>query len=102
MIPVLVQIVFGWPAILGSLLISAVGVGLKRPYLLGVGAVYCLGFAWYVSGSPLLPFQVVGLTLPLQHLAGAWAVSRGKPWAWLFLLPHAMVAAYLAAAVLSQ
>ncbi|HYG57260.1 MAG TPA: hypothetical protein VD902_04265 [Symbiobacteriaceae bacterium] len=103
MTPMLAIIFMGWPAILTSLLASAVGIGLKRPGFLVLGAVLSLGFAWYLTAWPNVVFDVVGYSLPLTHLAGALAVNRKMRWlAAILLIPHAAIAAYLAAVVLSQ
>lgn len=96
------QILVGWPAILGSLLVSSLGIILRRPMLLIIGSVLITGFALlYLRGWPM--FRTVAYLLPLLHLVGALAVQRKMGWlAWLCLLPHALVAMFLGAAVLSQ
>ncbi|HWI61977.1 MAG TPA: hypothetical protein VNT75_09075 [Symbiobacteriaceae bacterium] len=103
MLPALAIIFIGWPAILGSLLLSVYGIVKTRPAFLVAGAVLCLGFAWYLTAWPLMGFQVIGYSLPVTHLAGALAVQRHRAWlAWPLLLPHAGIASYLAAVVVSQ
>ncbi|HYF94544.1 MAG TPA: hypothetical protein VD969_20185 [Symbiobacteriaceae bacterium] len=103
MLPILAQVFIGWPAILGSLSLSVAGILSKRAGLLVAGAITCLGFAWYVQAWPNPVFNAIGYSLPLTHLLGAWAVRRRNAWlAWPLLLPHAGMATYLAAAVLSQ
>lgn len=96
------QVLLGWPAILGSLLVSVAGIVLRRGTMLVIGAVLVSGFAWlYLLSWPM--FRGVAYLLPLLHLAGAYAVQRRRRWiACLCLLPHAFVAIYLGAMVLSQ
>lgn len=100
-----VQVLIGWPAILGSLLLSAIGIARRRPGLAIAGSVLVTGFSWlYLRGWPLPMMNFLGYVLPFTHLVTALAVQvRMAPWvAWLMLVPHAGVAAYLAAIVLSQ
>jgi hypothetical protein len=47
----LVQIIFGWPAIITSILLSVVGVPLKKPALLVAAGVVCIPFTYYISGG---------------------------------------------------
>jgi predicted membrane channel-forming protein YqfA (hemolysin III family) len=99
----IILVIMGWPGILGSLLVSVAGILLKRPALLVAGAVLSLGFAWYLRAWPNPVFDMLGYSLPVLHLLGAWAVARRKAWAaWPLLLPHVGIAAYLGAMVLSQ
>lgn len=102
---VVVQVLVGWPAILGSLLLSAIGIARRHPGLVIAGSVLVTGFSWlYLSGWPQPTLKLLGYVLPFTHLAAALAVRlRMAPWvAWLMLVPHAGVAAYLAVIVLSQ
>ena len=103
MLPLLAVIFIGWPAILGSLVLSIIGIVKMRPAFLVAGAVCCLGFAWYLTAVPSLIFNLIGYSLPVTHLAAALAVQRHRTWlAWPLLLPHAGIAAFLAVVVLSQ
>lgn len=103
MVTILAIIFMGWPAILGSLMVSAAGVVRRRPALLVTGAVLCLGFAWYLGAWPMPVFKALGYSLPLLHLAGALAVHYRHRWLpWLLLAPHGMIAVYLAIAVLAS
>jgi len=96
----LVLIFIGWPAILGSLFVSVIGIITNRPYLLAIGAVLVSGFAWYLIGSPVPVFYITGASLPLLHLVAMLFTDRGKKWvAAVFLLPHLIVASYFAAVV---
>lgn len=102
-ITLLAQIFIGWPAILGSLALSATGIARKQPAWLIGGAVLVLGFAWYLSAWPLPIAKALGYALPFLHVGAAVAVQRGNTTiAWLLLLPHAAVAAVLGFIVLTQ
>jgi len=91
----LVQIFFGWPALLGSLLVSLLGTYGRRPELCIFGAVLSTGFAFYLTGLPSAIFKSAGYSLPLLHLSAAVFVRRGRAGtARLLLLPHAAVILY--------
>ncbi|KAF1085236.1 hypothetical protein SPSYN_01372 [Sporotomaculum syntrophicum] len=97
------QILFGWPAILGSLLISQVGVILGRPKWILIGAMLITGFALYLIALPPAIFKLFGFSLPLLHLAAMFLVYREVRWAAeLLLLPHLAIAIYFGAVVLMQ
>ncbi|MCF8009692.1 MAG: hypothetical protein K9L17_00740 [Clostridiales bacterium] len=96
MLAFLAGILIGWPAILSSLFISLTGIIKKQPVFLILGGIIITGFAWYLTGSPALIYKKVGYSLPFFHFAAAFLVRSGYRWAaFLFLMPHAFVAAYL-------
>jgi hypothetical protein len=96
---ILIQIIFGWPAIVTSILLSIAGVWLKKPALLVAAGVICIPFTYYLSGfrTPavvLLPFSLFG---------SAYAIRAQRPLlAWLLIAPLIVIAALLAYAVLTQ
>lgn len=98
------QVLIGWPAILGSLLLSGIGIGLLRPGWLFAGAVSIMGFGWfYLAESPNTFFKLLGYSLPLFHFSAAIAVHKRLRWvAAIFLFPHVAVAAYFGLKVLNQ
>lgn len=101
--PLLAQIFIGWPAILGSLLISICGIIMRRPYWLIVGAMLSIGFSWYLTALPAIIFKLLGYSLPLLHLAALFFVRHGLRWvAGLLLLPHITIAIYFGMAVLME
>jgi hypothetical protein len=70
MTSILVQIIFGWPAIITSLLIALAGLIWKRQWLLLASAILFTPFSWYLSGYPsvrgaafLLPLFLVGVAI---------------------------------------
>lgn len=98
---ILVQIVFGWPAILLSLTVSVVGILKKWPWLLVVGALLCAPFAWYLSRYQSL--CSLAILLPLFQIGAAVALWKDRKWlAWAFLAPLALAIIGLAYLVLAQ
>jgi len=96
MLQFLALIFMGWPAIIGSLLVSSLGVYGRRPGLCIAGAVLSLGFAWYLTALPAVIFMLAGYSLPLFHLAAMVFVRQGRGRiAGLLLLPHAAIMLYL-------
>jgi hypothetical protein len=96
MLQLLALIFIGWPAIIGSLLLSSLGVFGRRPWLCLAGAILSLGFAWYLTGFPAVIFKLAGYLLPLFHLAAMFFVHRKRERiAGLFLLPHVAIMFYL-------
>jgi hypothetical protein len=92
-------ICFGWPAVIGSMLLSVVGVLMKKPKLLVVAGVALLPFTYYLSNGLRNPLVV----MPLFQFASAFAISRGNNrLAWLLLAPFLIVALWLAVVVLTQ
>jgi hypothetical protein len=98
MTDILVQIVFGWPAIIVSILLSIAGVWLKKPALLVTAGIVCIPFTYYLSG-----YHVAAVILPLFQFVSADAIRRQKNLlAWLLIIPIIVIALVLAYAVLTQ
>ena len=98
MTDILVQIIFGWPAIITSILLSIAGVWLKKPTFLVTAGIVCIPFTYYLSG-----FRTPAVVLPLFQFGSAVAVSRQKNLiAWLLILPIMIIATILAYVVLTQ
>jgi len=97
----LVQIVFGWPFIIISLLVSLFGLITKRYWLLLIGAVLFAPFSYYLYGAPGIRW--VALALPLFQFAAAFAVRNNKMLlAGILTLPAFLVSVWTAFLVLSQ
>lgn len=95
------QIVFGWPSIITSLVLSIAGMALKRPWLAALGAAFFIAPGLYLSGYPAL--RGFGLLLPACLFGAAYALRRGKSViAWLLTLPALIVSAWLAILVITQ
>ncbi|KAF0106713.1 MAG: hypothetical protein FD146_2305 [Anaerolineaceae bacterium] len=101
MTTILVQIFFGWPAIIVSLLAAIAGLTWKRWWLLLVSAALFLPVSWYLSGYPAI--RGFGFLLPIFLLGAAFAVRARKFLsAWLLASPVFLASAWLAVLVLSQ
>jgi hypothetical protein len=86
MIDLFVVMVFGLPAVLLSLVLSVIGVWKDKFWLVMLGAVLFIPFAYYLNGSPGL--RGFAILLPLFQMASAAAVrEKNKMWAWLLLVP---------------
>ena len=95
----LIQIIFGWPAIVTSIFLSVVGISLKKPLLLVAAGIIGIPFGGYITAGSHLP----GLLLPLFQLGSAYAIKRQKTLiAWLLIIPMVITAAMLAYLVLTQ
>ncbi len=98
---ILPQIVFGWPAIIGSLLLSIAGLMLRKPWLLVIAGVIAIPFSWYLNGYPAL--RGMAIFLPLFQFGSAWVLKReNKVLAWGLLAPLTIITLFLAVAVLTQ
>lgn len=99
MTDILVQIVFGWPAILSSILLSIAGVSLKKQAFLIAAGIVCIPFTYYISNG----FRTPVILLPLFLFGSAFAIARQKNLiAWLFVAPIVIIAMVLAYVVLIQ
>jgi len=95
----LVQAIFGWPAIGVSILLSVAGVILSKPWLLVASGIVCIPFTYYVSAG----FRSPAILLPVFEFGAAFAITRGwKLITWLLISPLIIVAVLLAYTVLTQ
>ena len=98
MTDILVQIIFGWPAIITSILLSIAGVWLKKPSFLVAAGIVCIPFTYYLSG-----YRMPAVILPFFQFGSAYAVTRQKNLlAWLLIVPIVVIAILLAYIVLTQ
>lgn len=98
MTDILIQIVFGWPAIITSILLSIAGVWWKKPNLLVAAGIVCIPFTYYLSG-----FRTPAVILPLFQFGSAYAITRRRNLlAWLLIVPIIVIAVVLAYVVLTQ
>jgi hypothetical protein len=99
LVDAIVQIIFGWPAIITTIILSIAGLVLKKPILLIIAGFLCMPFTYYVSGGLRSPAVI----LPLLEFASAFAVARQKKAAaWLLIAPLVIISMMLAYAVLTQ
>ena len=94
----LVQIIFGWPAIITSILLSIAGVWMKKPGLLVAAGIVCIPFTYYLSG-----YRAPAVILPFFQFGSAYAITRQQNLlAWLLIVPLIVIAVVLAYIVLTQ
>lgn len=85
----LVVFVFGFPAGIISLLISAISIMKKLPWLLVVAGLITIPATLYLSLASGLPLYLISI---LQFI-GAYYVHKGKPRiAWYLLIPLLLIA----------
>lgn len=95
------MIVFGAPGIVASLVASSVGIFVRRPVFLGLGALLALPSAYYIGGIP--GWWPALFLLPGMHLIAAAAVRRSRRLpAVLALLPNVVAAVVLTAITARQ
>ena len=96
---VFIQITFGWPAIILTILLSVTGLVLQKPILLVIAGFVCMPFTYYASNGLRNPLVI----LPLLQFISAYTVSRQKKAvAWLLITPLIAISTLLAYAVLTQ
>ena len=89
-----VVLVFGFPAVFLSLLVSVIGVLKEKYWLVIIGAVLFIPFSYYMNGA----FAGNGfpMLLPLLQMGSAAAVyERNKLWSWLLLVPAFLASMWL-------
>ena len=95
------QIIFGWPFIIASLILSSAGIALKRYQFLVAGALFFMPPSLYLSGFQNIRW--LAFSLPFFILGAAYLVRSDKPkFAWPLLLPPLGVSLWLAYLVMAQ
>ncbi len=90
----IVQIIFGWPFVALSLILSVVGIIFQRPALVFFGALLVAPFCYYLNGTPR--FSGVALLLPIFQAGSAWAVKEeNETWPWVLLTPTVAIILWL-------
>ena len=85
---------FGFPAVVLSLLVSAIGILKEKVWLVVIGAVLFAPFSYYLSGAPGL--AGLPILLPGFQVGSAIAVrEKNKLWAWLLLIPALFAALWV-------
>jgi hypothetical protein len=88
-------LIFSWPLVVLSLLISAYGILDGRPWLVFLGALMMGPFAYSLNfRAP--EFSGLPLLLPLIQVGSAAAVKENHPvWAWILFAPTVAVVLWL-------
>jgi hypothetical protein len=88
------MMIFGFPAVFLSLLVSVIGILKEKAWLVILGAVLFAPFSYYLSGAPGL--AGLPILLPGFRVGSAIAVrEKNKLWAWLLLVPALFVALWV-------
>jgi ABC-type proline/glycine betaine transport system permease subunit len=97
----LVEVVFGWPAIIAALALLGLGIATRRWRVVLVGCLVDLPFLVYLFATPR--FRYLAPVLLLLNFGSAVAIGRGYRWlASLMLLPLIGTVVWMAYAVLTQ
>jgi hypothetical protein len=87
--------VFGWPGALTSIMVTSVGLILRRASLVWVGAFVGLPFMFYLFATPRFwPFAAVAA--PCHFGAAAAMARRSRLLAWLLFIPTPLFTWYVA------
>ena len=99
MFGILVSLFFGWPAVLGSVVLIVIGLFRSNYRLVIMGAVLAFPFSWVLSGFPVVKSPI--FLAPLLPFSAAFALSRGREMiAWLLAIPFFLVVVLLLMLVL--
>ena len=89
---------FGWPAVAASVLLSAVGIILRRTLVVFIGAALALAFLLHLAGTPR--YALTAPVVAVLYLATVYAVARLRRWvAWLLWMVFLLFCAWIALAV---
>ena len=93
------MMIFGFPAMVLSLILSAIGVLKEKVWLVLAGAILFIPFSYYLSGAP--GSAGLPILLPGFQMGSAVAVrEKNKLWAWLLLVPALFAALWVAGVAL--
>ena len=86
MLDFLLSLLVGWPAILVTLILAAIGL-IKNNYRFLLGAaILAVPFSWFLSGFPII--RSPAFLLPLLLLGSSYAMFRTREMlAWLLAVP---------------
>ena len=99
MAEILIIMIFGFPAVILSLLVSVIGVLKEKFWLVIIGAILFVPFSYYLSGLPGL--AGLPILLPGFQVGSAVAVRlKNKLWSWLLLLPALFAGLWVAGVAL--
>jgi hypothetical protein len=85
-INILAQLLFGWPAILVTVILAIIGL-LRNNYRYLVGAaILAFPFSWFLSGFPSV--RSPAFLLPLFLFGSGYLMYRGREMlAWILAIP---------------
>jgi hypothetical protein len=84
--PLLIQIIFGWPLFIISIIVSIMGILNKGYGLVLLGTVLIIPYTIALNNTKT--FYGFALLIPLFQLGCAWAVKEDNDfWAWVLFSP---------------
>ncbi len=84
-------VVFGWPAVVLSLVVAVTGTAVRKPVMVAVAAALTLPFGYYLSGAANW-IGLAGPAIPVTLAGSAYALHRGTSWvAWGLLAAVAAI-----------
>lgn len=98
---ILAQLLFGWPAILVTVILAIIGLIRNNYRYLVAAAILAFPFAWFLSGFPLIRSPV--FLLPLFLFGSAYLMYRGREMlAWILAIPFFLAILLLLFALMAQ
>lgn len=95
------MILLFWPFMLASIVLSFIGIGKKKPFLLVVSCFLIVPLTLYLGATPA--FKGWGLLLPFFYLGAAYALRKNVVWlATLLCLPVFGMIGWLGVLVVTQ
>jgi hypothetical protein len=86
MLDFLLSLLVGWPAIVVTLILAAVGLIRNNYQYLLAAAILAFPFSWFLSGFPII--RSPAFLLPLLLLGSSYAMFRTREMlAWLLAIP---------------
>jgi hypothetical protein len=96
-----VEIIFGWPAIITSIVVTTTGIAVRSWVIAFIGAIIAIPFMFYLFGTPR--FMLVPVPVAFAHFSVAYALYRGRRLSALVLFaPFVALVAYVALMVARQ
>jgi hypothetical protein len=97
----LLTVLIGWPAVIVSLVLAALGVHRRQWQFLAAAAIFALPILLYLSGTPR--FSLAAVAVGLSSLASVVAAYFGhRRLSAILFLPFLALAVFLAAIVANQ
>ena len=86
MLEIIISIFVGWPAIIATVILTAIGLFRSNYRLLIAASILAVPFSWFLSGFPVIQSPV--FLLPLFAFGSSFAMYRGREMiAWLIAIP---------------
>jgi hypothetical protein len=101
MINFVISVFVGWPGILATVVLAAVGLFRANYRWLVAAAILAFPFSWFLSGFPVI--HSAAFLLPLLPFGSAYSVYRGHEMiAWIVAVPFFLAILFLYYTILVQ